>query len=374
MAISPKRELLFKLTIVTFFTFVFLLITATLIYTGVIRFNWSDQIMARWAYDEGKTKDQRILILGDSQLTWWNLDHCLFEDIRQFCKAHDLGYVNAAKGGNGPIEYLDRMQAIGPDYKPNLVILFYYAGNDLTDVMYRSNQRPKEPGLNWIKQLNFKDEDFAKAREVDAFSTKRPNLETDQKQEILRGYDFDWEEFARKGIDSTMIAYAKNRLYYPGKIGAEYVNPHILVMGSWKPDYLYDNNQMDSPESEAAWSVVANQLDAIKAVTSEIGAELRLVCIPSTVQVDSSHFDFYRKLTFRVGEALVSARAPQDRLTTWAALAKVPFVDLLPIFKAHPNPATLYFENDDHLSNEGHLEAYNRVRQEILEPFVRFDD
>ena len=326
--------------------------------------------MARWAYDEGKAKDKRILILGDSQLTWWNLDHCLFEDIRQFCKVHDVGYVNAAKGGNGPIEYLDRLQAIGPDYQPNLVILFYYAGNDLTDVMYRSNQRPKEPGLNWIKQLDFKDEDFAKAREVDAFSTNRPNLENDQKQEILRGYDFDWEEFVRKGIDSTMITYAKNRLYYPGKIGAEYVNPHILVMGSWKPNYLYDNNQMDSPESEAAWNVVEDKLDAIKAVTSEIGAELRLVCIPATVQVDSSHFDFYRKLTFRVGEDLIFARTPQDRLAKWADHKKIPFIDLLPNFQAYENTAALYFENDDHLSSQGHQEAFIRVKQEILEKFI----
>lgn len=330
--------------------------------------------MARWAYDQGKAKDKRILVLGDSQLTWWNLDHCLFEDIRQFCKTHDIGYVNAAKGGNGPIEYLDRMQAIGPDYKPNLVILFYYAGNDLTDVMYRSNQRPKEPGLNWIKQLEFKDEDFTKAREFDAFSSDRPVLQANQQQEILQGYDFDWEGFAKKGIDSAIIAYAKNRLYYPGKIGAEYVNPHVLVMGSWKPNYLYDNNRIDSPESEAAWEVVEEKLESIRVATESIGAELRLVCIPSTVQVDTSHFDFYRKITFRVGEELTSAQVPQDRLATWAARTKVPYIDLLPAFKAHPSPATLYFENDDHLSNEGHLEAYQWVRQKFLEPFLSPDN
>ncbi|MEO0877726.1 MAG: SGNH/GDSL hydrolase family protein, partial [Bacteroidota bacterium] len=71
---------------------------------------------------------------------------------------------------------------------------------------------------------------------------------------------------------------------------------------------------------------------------------------------------------------LTSAQVPQDRLATWAARTKVPYIDLLPAFKAHPSPATLYFENDDHLSNEGHLEAYQWVRQKFLEPFLSPDN
>ncbi len=369
MSGTPNRELLFKITIVAFFTFVFLLIVGLLIYTGVIRFQWSDQIIARWEYDTGKAKNRRILLLGDSQLSWWNLDHCLHEDIRWFCNDHNIGYVNASKGGNGPIEYLDRVQAIGPDYRPQLIILFYYAGNDLTDVMYRANQRPKEPGLHWIKQLEYTNEAFEKAREFDPFDN-RPNLEAEQRQEILRKYDFDWEEFKRQGIDSTLISYAKNRLYYPGKIGPEYVNPHILVMGSWKPNYLYDNNKIDSPESQNAWRVVEEKLDDVRAVSESIGADLKVVCIPSTVQVDSSHYDFYRKIKFRVGSDLHSAKAPQERLATWANRTGVDYIDLLPIFKAYGNTTELYFENDDHLSEKGHSLAFQQIDSIFLQPFL----
>ncbi|WP_020534770.1 SGNH/GDSL hydrolase family protein [Lewinella cohaerens] len=374
MSISISRETAFKLIIVLFSALIFFLTASILIYTETIRFEWSNQILAKWNYDQSKTKANRILVLGDSQLTWWNLDHCLYEDIRHFSNDHDIGYVNASMGGFGPIEYLDRMKAISPGYKPNLVILFYYSGNDLTDVLYRRDQKPKRPDFPWWKQLTFTDDTFTEARKKNPFSKEPIVLQPKEKKEILQNYNFDWPAFKQAGIDSNIIAYAQNRLYHPGKIGREYVNPHILVMGSWKPNYLFDNLTIQSSESKIAWKSIEQKLDEILQLVHSIDAELKLVCIPSTVQVDESHHDFYRKITFNVEKKLTNAHTPQDNLAKWAAKSGIQYIDLLPTFKAHKNTADLYFENDDHLSEKGHIEAFKPVREEILLPFVQSID
>lgn len=365
------KETVYKLIIAGGTIIVCLLLTAVLIITGIVKFSWTERLQAKWNYDQSKAKAKRILVLGDSQLSWWNLDHCLYEDLRRFCNEHHIGYVSSAKGGFGPIEYEDRMQAISPDYQPHLILLFYYAGNDLTDVLYRSSQRPKKSNFEWVKQLDFTDETFAEARKINPFSTDAPKLQAGQKEQILRNYDFDWETFKRKGVDSTIISYAQNRLYYPGKIGPEYVNPHLLVMGTWRPNYLYDNLAMRSPKSQACWQTIKQRLDNILSMAKAIDAQLKIVIIPATAQVDESHHDFYRKITFAVDEDLTSARAPQDYLSKWAAKSNVQCTDLLAPFKAHPQSHELYFENDDHLSEIGHQEAFKHLKREILQPWIQ---
>ncbi len=44
--------------------------------------------------------------------------------------------LNTATGGMGPFDYLTEMRTKGISFKPDIVLLFYYVGNDLADVQY----------------------------------------------------------------------------------------------------------------------------------------------------------------------------------------------------------------------------------------------
>ena len=48
--------------------------------------------------------------------------------------AHDVAVLNAAFGGAGPYEYREQLLSIGVDFEPDVVLLSYYIGNDLTNV------------------------------------------------------------------------------------------------------------------------------------------------------------------------------------------------------------------------------------------------
>ena len=339
MLISKKRIRVIKTVIIGFNILLFFIIALILIWFGKIRFEWSDELILKYKYEKNKSKLKRILVLGDSQLEKWPMRHCLYKDMERFCKKNDIGYVNAAHYGFGPIEYKDRLEYIAPDYKPNLIILFYYIGNDLTDIMLRDDQVPKKPTYD-VVYIEGKSET--------------------QKKRKKRRSTFNWDYFKNKGIDSIVFEYARHNA----------LNPHILIMSIWQPDYLFDNNSVFSIDSKYAWYKILQKFEDMLTFAEQINSEFCIVAIPSTVQVDSSHYDFYRKIAFNVSNELMYSNEPQRLLNDFASASAIKYLDLLPHFKNYSNTSELYFENDDHLSTAGHKLAFKLVKEEILTWFL----
>ena len=104
------------------------------------------------------------------------------------------------------------------------------------------------------------------------------------------------------------------------------------------------------------------------------GAEFCVVVIPSTVQVDRSHYEFYRKATFVLDDRLAGSSTPQDRMKEFAAREQIRCIDLLPGFKTAPDTAALYWENDDHLSEMGHILAFKTLREQFLDEWTEAQD
>src|SRR5215510_8588080 len=73
----------------------------------------------------------RLLILGDSFITGRSVaGRLLARDLA----AYKVAVLNEATGGTGPFEYLEELKAMAPKFKPDIVLLSYYTGSDLTDV------------------------------------------------------------------------------------------------------------------------------------------------------------------------------------------------------------------------------------------------
>jgi hypothetical protein len=106
----------------------------------------------------------------------------------------------------------------------------------------------------------------------------------------------------------------------------------------------------------------------------QAGAQVCLVAIPSTVQVSRSHYDFYRRACFELDDRLLISTTPQDRLAELCRRKRAAFVDLLaPFRQAAAAGESLYWENDDHLSQAGHLLAFKVIDQQFLQtlPWTR---
>jgi len=364
---DKQREKQLKVFIWVFSTIVFIGGIALFLKLGLIHFSWLDNWQARRDYNKGKQVEKRILVLGDSHLEYMPHKICLAKEMRQYCKENNIGFVNLAHHGFGPIEYYDQLVKVAPDFKPTLIIQFYYAGNDLTDVMYRNDYTPMARSY----EVAFVENEAKPNTEIQFdYSDNKPEISEQRKVEVLNSHNFNWTLFEEKGVDPEMIEFAKNRLYHPNKIGREYVNPHLLVLGTWQPDFLFDNLKIENPKAKGTWFQVMKDYEKMLRIAEQYDADFFLVVIPQTVQVDTSHFELYRKLTFNVSNELTSLNKPQQLLAEFADASNIHLLDLLPYFKDFENHENLYFENDNHFSFAGHKLAYELIEQNILKPFT----
>jgi hypothetical protein len=110
---------------------------------GALRFG----IIENAQYDRRRTQEKakyKLLILGDSFILPRSL---LAKSLTRNLAGHDVSVLNAAISGTGPFEYLAEMKAVGMNFKPDVVLLSYYVGNDLTNVQNHPQFNPKKTGV-----------------------------------------------------------------------------------------------------------------------------------------------------------------------------------------------------------------------------------
>ena len=320
----------------------------------VIHFEITDNFIRKMKYEKAKSFDKKVLVLGDSQLQDWPFDRTLHKDMEKYFNERGYGFVNAAHHGFGPIEYLNEFSTVLEHYVPDILLIFYYAGNDLGNVSYRTDDVP----MKRSNQVIFED---------DVVSEK--NAEGGVKEE-----DFDWNKYIEMRVDSELIEFAKNRLRDPNNPGLRHINPFLLDLASWKPNSLYDNCALESIETNFGWYRSLQFFERIMEMADSISAKVGLVVIPHNVQIDTSQYDFYRRLKFRISDDLLFSNSPQHILYEFCKWNNIEYLDLLPYYKTHKPSAELYLPNDEHLSEAGQILAYEVSENRIFEKLLNEND
>ncbi len=273
---------------------------------------------------------RKLLILGDS---FFDRRTELNDLLVQRLAPRKFEVLNLASSGMGPVEYLWELQAYGAAFDPDVVLLSYYIGNDLTDVQY------KLPALL--------------AQDSGIKAQMRPIIRRFQtyhffkeKREALRIRRFDAERIRAHGIDEKWIELASQHL----------MNPSLLELAIQHPHYLLDNVLMDSDASAQAWMTIEQTLDRIHALCKNIGADLKIAIFPRSIQIDDSHFAFFSSLGFELDERTLTSARPQTLLGQYCRRRDLSCLDLLPAFRARSGE-DLYRIHDDHLNEAGNEAA-----------------
>lgn len=290
---------------------------------------------------------QRVLVLGDSFIA---PQGGLAPLLDAALERRGVAVWNLAVSGTGPFEYLESLRAFDRE-TPDLVLLSYYAGNDLTDVRDNPKYDPQASGTA-IHLLTPPLDPLPNRRwyhSLYGVHWLRP-LWTPAPPP----HPFDWEAFARAGIDAGLIADAR-RLE---------INPYLMELALRNPDHLLDNVLMEGDANARAWRRVVELLDGVREASRARGATLAIAVFPRSIQIDDSHFPFFEKLRFRVDPRTLGSREPQRRIADYARGRGVPLLDLQPVLREHGAEA-LYLEKDDHLNDTG-----NRVAAESIVPWL----
>jgi len=268
---------------------------------------------------------RKILILGDSFLVHWETGKSLYELLVKGLEPEGAGILNTSEGGFGPLDYLTALRSYGPSYQPDVVLLFYYVGNDLTSIQYRSDvwlwiKRYLKP---WIMRLR-----------LYYFFLER-------EEGWLRGR-LNYEAARKGGVDRRTVDLARQRK----------INPWLLELGQERKNFLLDNLLVESSESERAWEKIKGLLGETQGLCRKMGARLMIVILPNTLQVNRSHLEFYQRLAFHVDERTLISDKPQALLREFCREQQVPCLDLLPAFRAQ-REKEFFRENDDHFNRDG---------------------
>lgn len=116
---------------------------------------------------------------------------------------------------------------------------------------------------------------------------------------------------------------------------------------------------------QAAWPLYGKYLGEIRDTAASVGAPTLVMLIPQMGQFD----DQMRARSmndFRFQESEVDWDRPQREATAQAARQGLPVLDLLPVFRAHPQREALYLRGDTHFAALGHQVTAEGLAETLL--------
>jgi hypothetical protein len=283
---------------------------------------------------------RRLLIMGDSFV---RSEGALFAGLVRDLVPQGVALMNLSMNGAGPFEYVREYRRYGPGFAPQLVLLSYYAGNDLTDVQF--HPRYVAQGADAFRE-----------RLSDMVSTLflERYLSVLEQRLTLR-WLINFNQIRQAGVPKALVQQAEN-----GEI-----NPWLLEQAQRNPRRFLDNLLIASDQNKAAWRKVTELIAELQQDALSHKAKLLLVAFPASLQLSQVHATFFRQLGYVISPEVFNSSRPQDLLREFCAAHGVPYLDLKPELSRH-DAATLYRPNDEHLNDRG-----DAVAEAAIVEFIR---
>ncbi len=316
-----KNQFKFKLlllisTLIFCCLFLEIILRLGIIKTSIYRKNLSDGIQ--------HGERVKLLFIGDSFV---DRRRDFYKNIVKGLKDETVEILNTAWAGVGPNRYLREMKTKGKNFKPDITFLFYYTGNDLTNVAYNMEKKNKVKDNNLIKIIKY-------------FYTYHFLMDKYLKTKaIYINYQSIHEK--EKYHDSLQKLIEENKL-----------NPWLLELAKNKPTYIIDNLLIEGETNKEAFEIVKKNFLEINKICNEINSELYIIIFPTTFQINNSHFEFFKQLGFKLDNRTLISSIPQDSLINFCQENQIQYIDLLPIFRER-SEEEFYVEYDDHFNKAG---------------------
>ncbi len=312
-----------------------LLLVEMLLRAGVIKNYAYHRAQYSYAESEGVEKS-RILILGDSFIfAGGELSNSLLAELSE----NGFSVLNSAEPGMGPFQYSTEMEVYYRSFNPNVVLLSYYVGNDLTNVQFN---------LEFWTDTTFK--------------TRVRNF---LRPKLRRLYLYHFLNQFRLAM-STAEAEKELRKTKERHNNTD-INPLRVMAAKAHPNYHLDSVLMETEDNMKAWQKIKELLLSIKEKAEQIDAKLLMVIFPASIQIDRTHFELFDESGFNVSEKTLESRKPQQLLLDFCKEQSIDCLDLLPVLKEESlKGKIIYPGNDDHLNSLGNSIAYDKIRSFLI--------
>jgi hypothetical protein len=292
----------------------------------------------------------RIVVLGDSFMEAYQveLEDSLPERLERALADRELEVVNLGVGGYGTAQQLLQLREEGLRYRPDLVVLAFYAGNDVQNNSRELERetwgedsentwgRPYATAADLGSELVWTPPDFARMRgEADAEARRRAAPARRL-----------W-----KWIEPALVANALSRA--AAALGAGPARPQVHLGRAFLARASRNGEDPASSAWQSAWTATRRLLLELRDVGRGAGAELVILLVPAKLQVEA---DFRaRAVALWGGIALDETRINRE-LAAFASEHAIPFLDPTPVLAAESERGPrLYYQLEDHHWNaRGH--------------------
>ncbi|MBI3861928.1 MAG: SGNH/GDSL hydrolase family protein [Planctomycetia bacterium] len=313
----------------------------------------------------------RIVVLGDSFVAGYGVadEHVLTRLIEQELAGPRaepgarFEVVNVGRVGTSTIRELDLYESLGRKFQPDLVILAYYLGNDLAEVVQEQTDdelagwtppgRVRQAAYVCFPNLYLELAMVRQSRKQLREFTRRGESEIldDVRQEaVARGRDPAAAADRYQSLSSELRA----------DVASGVLSEQRIIDSCIEPDRLVRALDPDDHEFAVSWPRTKSHLDRLQAAVVRDGAKLAVVAIPAPFQLDPESLEFHRKLGYEARDSWLS-EAPRTAVTlaAWARDRDVPYLNLTAQFRELKGP--LYFVEDVHFNPEGNARAAEAI-------------
>jgi len=278
---------------------------------------------------------QKLLIVGDS----FFCPSCeVDQTLKDWFEGYRVSVLNVAFSGYSPVDYYLNVKKFGRLFQPDVVLMGYYTGNDLTDLKYRLG----------------KDSPLESANRLVPFHTS-----LEKGKYFFGQYLWEWllthvnsrkmkkkwiNEWRQGPVDENIID-----LYENGAL----INPHRVNVGIVDPEHIRSNLLIHTPGDEATWQKIDRIIRDIHGMCQEMKAQFVIVVFPNTAQVNDQHHSLYQGMNLKMDPAFLTEKGgPQQRIVGLCDELEIDCLNMLPAYRAR-GQEHLYFETDDHMNHEG---------------------
>ena len=298
----------------------------------------------------------RIVLLGDSyveavQVQQWEgvaerLEAALNQDA-----ARPVEVVNAGVAAYGTGQEYLLLDQIGRQLQPDLVVLLFYVGNDVTNNDYRLELWDSNLALALKPYYDLRDD--GSLRFIPGPPPRPRRGLADLLRTCCRLYNV---------IETGVF----------NKLNQNYPREQLEAIGGLRTPItgLYDVQ----PEGEwlRAWRISEALLAQTRDRAAELGAPLVVVGAPEWLALEPAvwrdELQRSNPRSSRIASGHLQIDAPTRQLGAIAARLGVPFIDLLPPFQRDAaDGVPLYFSFDKHWTPAGHAAAARAIRQGLLD-------
>jgi lysophospholipase L1-like esterase len=269
--------------------------------------------------------ERRIVVLGDSLVLAVQVElqdtFCGVLERRLNQRADGLTYrvINAGVQGYGPVEEWLFFDKVIARLQPDVVLVAVFVANDAVEAL-----------------------DSARKLDIDRHVAARARDEAT-----------DW---ARRVVRRSMVLQTARMRYdaLKARLDAAPVTQRPLM------------TYLDAPprELDRGFEVSRQAIASIRDRAARIGARTGLVLVPARFQLEDEDYGRLAATVASNGGTMVRDAAT-DRFARALAPLGLPTLDLLPVLRQQPDPATLFFRENVHFTVRGH-----RVVGQALEQFL----